>query len=256
MLREIGMKKFIKESTKKLYNKIAPTWKQKVWVTSAEFNERIISFAELKGNEKALDVGIGSGELAAVLRLEDVIGVDISEKMIQECRKLHPEYKLYVGDAESLPFKDNTFDFVYCRNFLQNFEDPTRAFQEMHRVTKPSGKIMVIESAVFENERQFVAKIIRVVEPHHPLFPSHERLLDLFKKAGVKNITQKVEKLHKKWLSAWCRSKGASQKQKYQMIEISKNLPKWYREKYEMVIYEDEKEIESTLTFSFLKGYK
>lgn len=250
------MKKFIKESTKKLYNKIASTWKQKVWVTSKEFNQRIISFAELKGDEKTLDVGIGSGELATTLKLKDVTGIDISEKMIQESRKLHPEYKLYSGDAENLPFKDNTFDFVYCRNFLQNFEDPTRAFQEMYRVAKPGGKIMVIESAVFENERQFVTDTVRVAEPHHPLFPSHEQLLGLFKKAGVKNITQKVEKLHKKWLSAWCRSKGASQKQKDQMIEVSKNLPKWYREKYEMIIYEDEKEIESTLTFSFLKGYK
>ncbi len=152
----------MKSRVRDTYNKICATWNNKVWAQSEDFNSMIVEFADIQGDEKALDVGIGSGDLETFLPLTDVTGIDISEGMIRECRKKHPKLKLYACDAEHLPFKDNSFDFVYCRNLLQHFDDPVNAVMEMRRVARPKGKIMAIESAVYENERQFVTDIVRL----------------------------------------------------------------------------------------------
>ncbi len=245
-----------KKQIAEVYDNIAGTWSEKVWVKSSDFNHRIVSFSDVKGNESALDVGIGAGDLEDFLGLERVTGVDISKQMLDECRRKHPGFDLHEGDAESLPFPEGRFDFVYCRNFLQNFEDPQKVFSEMYRVLRAGGKLMAVESAVYESERQYVTDIVRVVEPHHALFPSHEQLHNLFKKYGLKNINQRVEGLHKKWLSGFCKSKQATPEQKRRIIEICQGLPESYRNKYQMEFHPSEEEIESTLTFSFIKGVK
>lgn len=246
----------MKEDVKATYDKIAGCWKNKVWVQSSDFTSRIVQFAEIKGDEKALDIGIGSGDLETSLNLENVTGIDISSKMLDECRKAHPQFKLLVCDAEYIPFRDECFDLVFCRNLLQHFEDPYKAFGEMHRVTKKQGRILAIESAVYENETFCVTPIVRVTEPHHPEFPSHELLHSLFERYNLGNISQQVEGLHKKWLNGWCKSKAATEAQREEVIEICKSLPEWYRNKYNMAVYDSPSEIESTLTFSFIKGYK
>ncbi|MFA5887632.1 MAG: class I SAM-dependent methyltransferase [Candidatus Nanoarchaeia archaeon] len=246
----------MKNEVKGIYDRIAESWKNKVWVQSSDFNSRIVKFSEITGNEKSLDVGIGSGDLETSLSLTDVAGIDISSKMIDECRKIHPNFKLCVSDAEALPFENECFDFVCCRNLLQHFVDPCKAFGEMYRVTKKNGKILVIESAVYKNETFCVTPIVRVTEPHHPEFPSHELLRSLFERYNVNNIDQHVEGLHKKWLNGWCKSKAATEAQREDVIKICKSLPEWYRNKYNMAVYDSPSEIESTLTFSFIKGYK
>ncbi|MBU2638191.1 MAG: class I SAM-dependent methyltransferase [Nanoarchaeota archaeon] len=246
----------MKDKVRDTYDKIAGCWKSKVWVQSSDFNARIVKFADTSGNEKSLDVGIGSGDLETSLSLADVTGIDLSSKMIEECRRLHPHFKLYVCDAEALPFDNESFDFVYCRNLLQHFEDPSKAFAEMYRVTKRGGKILAIESAVYKNETFCVTPIVRVTEPHHPEFPSHEMLRVLFERCNVGHIEQRVEGLHKKWLNGWCKSKAASEEQRKQVIDICRSLPKGYRKKYNLAVYDPPSEIESTLTFSFIKGYK
>lgn len=246
----------LKSKIKSQYEKIASSWGQKIWVGDSEFNSKIVKFAELSGNENMLEVGIGTGDLATTLGLKQITGVDISENMITECRKKHPSFHLVCADGEKLPFQDNSFDFVCCRNYLQNFNNPSRAFQEMIRVANPRGSIMVIESAVFENERQIITEALRVVEPHHPLFLSHELIDNLFIANGLNDIVHEVVVLHRKWFSRWCSSKQATDVQREAMYEKWENAPKWYLDKYQFTFFDTIREIESTLTFSFVKGIK
>lgn len=246
----------VKEKTISTYQKIADTWDNKVWVRSAEFNAKIVEFADARGDEIALDVGIGTGALEEYLKLANVTGIDISKNMLDACLKKHPDMRLCLADAENLPFRDGSFDFVYCRNLLQNFNEPAKAFGEMYRVLKTNGKFMVIEGAVYENERMYVTACVRVVEQHHPPFPSHEQIRALFERFGFSGIEQKVEGVHKKWVSGFCKSKQASPEQRREIIDVCKNLPDWYKQKYRMQFFPSEEEIEQTLTFSFIKGIK
>ena len=245
-----------KKQIKDYYNKIAPDWRQKVWVQDTNFKKEIIKFANINPNSLLLDVGIGAGDLAALFKVKSVTGVDISKSMLKECKKLHPNYKLILGDAEKLPIKDNFFDVVCSRNLLQNFNNPTKAFNEMVRVLKKGGLLVVIEAAVDEYERDIPTKNVRVAEPFHPLFPSHEMLKKLFEKSHLKHIKQEVSGVHKKWLSKWCISKKASNAQKLKIYKLCEDIPSWYIQKYSMKLYPNELEVESTLSFSLLKGRK
>ena len=95
-----------------------------------------------------------------------------------------------------------------------------------------------------------------MVEPFHPLFFSHEFLHELFISCGVNNIEQVVGGVHKKWVDKWQKSKKATRKQREKIYEVCENYPAWYKKKYKMKFFPKELEVESTLTFSLLKGYK
>lgn len=96
-----------------------------------------------------LEVGCGPGELAlAVTRLRpevDVVGVDLSSERIQlareRCSVGRPRFE--IGAAESLPFADASFDFVYSRFLFEYLPDKHAAAAEILRVLKPGGKVVL-----------------------------------------------------------------------------------------------------------------
>jgi demethylmenaquinone methyltransferase / 2-methoxy-6-polyprenyl-1,4-benzoquinol methylase len=101
-----------------------------------------------------LDVATGTGDFsieALSLKPEKIIGVDISEGMLDVGRKKMLEKKvdniieLRSGDSENLPFEDNFFDAVIVAFGVRNFEDLERGLAEMLRVVKPGGKVVVLE---------------------------------------------------------------------------------------------------------------
>jgi ubiquinone/menaquinone biosynthesis C-methylase UbiE len=112
--------------------------------------------------ESALDVGCGYGAdvLDLAKRLKPgghAIGVDISEAMITEARRrtagIGPRVSFLVADALALPFEDNTFDICRAETVLQHLADPRRAVSEMVRVTRPGGRVGVLE---LDQETMFI----------------------------------------------------------------------------------------------------
>ena len=94
---------------------------------------------------RALDVGCGAGRVACALddRGFDVTGVDISEELIQAAKSHFSGIEFLVSDASSLPFSDNSFEYViFAYNGIDYLlpEDRRReALQEIHRILRPSG---------------------------------------------------------------------------------------------------------------------
>ena len=115
---------------------------------------------------RILDVAAGTADFAiAALRLkpEKVIGVDISERMLElgrekiGKRRLGSVIELRAGDAEALPFDEGSFDAAMVAFGARNFENLDRGLREMHRVIRPGGKIVVLE---FSRPRAFPFKQI------------------------------------------------------------------------------------------------
>lgn len=101
-----------------------------------------------------LDVATGTGDFALEgLRLnpEKITGVDISEGMLEVGRKkilkrgLGDKIELLSGDSENLPFEENKFDAVTVGFGVRNFENLEKGLQEIHRVLKPGGMLVVLE---------------------------------------------------------------------------------------------------------------
>jgi SAM-dependent methyltransferase len=96
-----------------------------------------------------LDVGCGTGGLDQLLApyVGQLVGVDVSEGMLEAARHLNPgvEYLAYSG--KQLPFQDETYDLVFAVCVVHHVEpaDWARFVTEMWRVTRPGGATVVIE---------------------------------------------------------------------------------------------------------------
>ncbi len=114
---------------------------------------------EALGEEKLriLDVGTGPGIIAFLLADigHNVTGVDLSEEMLKRARenteRLELPVEFRLGDAEALPFPDDTFDAVINRHLLWTLPDPERALCEWKRVLKPDGKLVIVDGNWYLN---------------------------------------------------------------------------------------------------------
>lgn len=89
-----------------------------------------------------IDLGAGTGFFTNVLnsRYENVIGVDISTEMLNYAKaQRHPNIKWLAGDANQLPFQDNSIDLIYSNLAIQWCQPLEKAMAEILRVLKPGG---------------------------------------------------------------------------------------------------------------------
>jgi len=122
---------------------------------------------ELKKDKPALilDVATGTGDFAfealSILKPEKIIGVDISQGMLDIARqkitkrKLGDRFEVKLGDSEKLPFGDAGFDAVTVAYGVRNFENLETGLADMLRVLKPGGKAVILE---FSKPRAFPVK--------------------------------------------------------------------------------------------------
>lgn len=127
--------------------------------------------AGLKPGMKVLDVGVGTGLVAAqecILTGDPklVTGMDPSSGMMA-ASKLPEGVTLVEGRAESLPFPDNHFDFLSMGYALRHIGDLSKAFSEFERVLKPGGRLCVLEITQAESKfgRWFLKTYMRSVIP-------------------------------------------------------------------------------------------
>ncbi len=130
------------------------------------WRKKAIRMLESSQPKMILDVATGTADFAlATLKInpEKVIGVDISEGMLEVGRKKiaaqgHQNIiELKLGDSENLPFEENKFDAAIVAFGVRNFENLERGLSEILRVLKPGGKLVVLE---FSKPRTFPFKQI------------------------------------------------------------------------------------------------
>jgi demethylmenaquinone methyltransferase/2-methoxy-6-polyprenyl-1,4-benzoquinol methylase len=100
-----------------------------------------------QAGERILDVGAGTGASTVELVRDGAyaVGVDISQGMLTVGHQARPGLPLLAADALALPFADGSFDAVTISFSLRNLTDPQAGLREMHRVTRPGGRLVVCE---------------------------------------------------------------------------------------------------------------
>jgi demethylmenaquinone methyltransferase/2-methoxy-6-polyprenyl-1,4-benzoquinol methylase len=98
---------------------------------------RVLDLAAGKGASSRPFAGAGA----------DTVACDFSAGMLAEGRRRHPELTFVAGDALRLPFADGVFDAVTVSFGLRNVADVGAALRELARVTRPAGRLVVLETA-------------------------------------------------------------------------------------------------------------
>lgn len=126
------------------------SWYQKLLVPalSEQWISNVFDEVQLNTVKSLLDVACGTGVLARTAAKQVgaeiyVAGLDINPGMLKVAEKLNPNIEWYESSAEDLPFEDHTFDAVVCQFGLMFFENRQGALQEMHRVLKSGGHLVV-----------------------------------------------------------------------------------------------------------------
>ncbi|MFA6008443.1 MAG: metalloregulator ArsR/SmtB family transcription factor [Desulfobacteraceae bacterium] len=145
-------------TTRQFFNTIAPQWDslKKEILGSFDINQAISG--NLEGFNVAADLGCGTGELMSYLKNKAgrVIGVDSSQKMLEEARKRFSRQSGYVdlrlGELEHLPMKDGEADLAVISLALHHLSEPQFAVKEASRVLTKGGTLIVAELEQHANE--------------------------------------------------------------------------------------------------------
>jgi SAM-dependent methyltransferase len=128
----------------------------------------------LTAGDLVLDVAAGTGHVARRLApsVRAVVAVDATRAMLEQGRAQAPSNVLFVqGDAERLPFLDDSFDVVVTRFAVHHFEDPAVPLAEMRRVSR--GRLAVADLIAHPEAAETQNRLETLRDP------SHTRMLGL-----------------------------------------------------------------------------
>ncbi|WEG10912.1 methyltransferase domain-containing protein [Pullulanibacillus sp. KACC 23026] len=178
-------------------NKEVDDWNAKLYDDKhafvSKYGKAIIQLLAPKQGEQILDLGCGTGDLAYNLYEQGVtiIGVDKSEKMIQQAQLKYPSIKFIVRDVLDLTYS-NTFDAVFSNATLHWVKQPQQALRALYSSLKPGGRF-VAEFGGKGNVKTITDEIIRQIHqleiPYSPenfpwYFPSIGEYTSLMEEAG------------------------------------------------------------------------
>jgi len=134
-------------STYDFLNRLLSMGIDKTW------RKRAIRILRRHESSSVLDVATGTGDLAMEIwhkvKPKRIAGIDLSENMLDLAREKAEAKKYPIefqkGDAENLPFADNTFDAATVAFGVRNFENLGKGLADIHRVLEPGGKLVVLE---------------------------------------------------------------------------------------------------------------
>lgn len=155
---------------------------------------------QLADGEKVLDVGCGGGgNLVRILERcpeSYADGIDYSEESVVCSRKATQKFEdrcsILCGDAMRLPYKDDTFDRVVSFESIYFWPDPVHGLEEIYRVLKQGGKVMLASEMTDPEKGRFWTKRCEGMTIY-----TADQLISFLKKAGFSDI--RVHRTRKVW---------------------------------------------------------
>jgi demethylmenaquinone methyltransferase/2-methoxy-6-polyprenyl-1,4-benzoquinol methylase len=114
------------------------------------WRERAVELAAVGPGSRVIDVATGTGDLAIALARAvapggEVLACDFSEQMLARARAKAPQLRFEWADALALPYASDRFDAATVGFGARNFSDLARGIEEMVRVVRPGGRVVILE---------------------------------------------------------------------------------------------------------------
>jgi phosphatidylethanolamine/phosphatidyl-N-methylethanolamine N-methyltransferase len=159
----------------------------------------------IKAGDRVLEVGVGTGiNLALYPREATVTGIDYTAAMLEKAReraarKNAAPVRLLQMDAADLKFADDSFDIVYAPYLISVVPDPVKVAQEMYRVCRPGGRVIILNH--FLSPNRLLSRIERLISPAtiHIGFKADLDLPAFLAQAELKPVS--IEKVN--WPRIW-----------------------------------------------------
>lgn len=183
-----------KNTVREEFTKQATAYAANPSVTDPERIDRLIDATDASHEARVLEVATGPGHVAFGFAAvcDEVIGLDLTDAPLAIADETKRErgvnnVHFQKGDAETLPFDENSFDVVVCRLAFHHFEDPSRVLQQMARVCRPNGTVAVSDLVVSEHpdRGEYQNQFERLRDPSHVRALPLSELIALFTETGV-----------------------------------------------------------------------
>jgi demethylmenaquinone methyltransferase/2-methoxy-6-polyprenyl-1,4-benzoquinol methylase len=170
----------------KVYDTINP------FIWDERMRDEAIDMLELSPDDMVLDVGCGTGFATEGLlkQVDTVYGLDQSQHQLSKAYEKfgkHGDVRFHLGDAERLPFDDDTFDVVWSSGSIEYWPNPVAAIEECRRITKPGGQVLMVgpdypNSTVFQKMADAIM-----------LFYDEDEADRMFTKAGFEQFEHHIQ---------------------------------------------------------------
>jgi len=224
------------------------------WCTDTALGQRVWELTSPTAESRVLDVACGTGLVSRVFkgRVAEIVGIDITPAMYAQAQ---PHLDRFVeGPGEALPFEDNSFDIVTCRQGTQ-FMDDAAAIREMFRVLKPGGTVCVINlCADSEADRDEYFEVLRLRNPARKNFYMREDLVHLFEQAGGKNVAVH-DYISVEDVDVWSDNKAISEERREGIRQIYRHGSAGFKKHHAVQITDDGRIVDHML-FGIAVGTK
>ncbi|WP_224448001.1 methyltransferase domain-containing protein [Haloprofundus salilacus] len=181
ILEDKGRARLFYKYLSKVYDQVNP------FIWNEQMRTEALALLDIEQGDRVLDVGCGTGfgTEGLLQHTDDVHGLDQSvhqmEKAFQKFGK-RDKVKFYRGDAERLPFTDDSFDIVWSSGSIEYWPNPVDALAEFRRIVKPGKQVLVV------GPNYPKTTVMQKVADSIMLFYDEEEADRMFEEAGFEDV--------------------------------------------------------------------